>query len=64
MPRMRGIDPRVSALILVVEKPFERKGYDDLLLSYESMGMQDEADCVRFLIAERFDADGSNTDGQ
>lgn len=47
---------------MVVEKPSARKGYEDLLSSYESMGMREEADCIEFLISQRFDADGSNPD--
>ena len=59
MPRMRSVDKRVSALLMVVEIPSARKGYEDLATSYELMSMSDEADCVRFLVSEKFDADDS-----
>lgn len=46
----------------IVEKPDAKRGYEGLLSSYESMGMSEEAECVRFLISEKFDANGSSPD--
>lgn len=55
-----ALDPRISALILVLEHPGARKGYDDLAVAYESAGMVEEAGVLRYMVSERFGADPSH----
>lgn len=51
-----------AAVSLLLDKPWERKGYDDLERYYEAKGMEDEAELLRFLVLERFGADSSGAD--
>lgn len=57
-----ALDPRAAALILVLDLPGTRKGYDDLASAYESTGMAEEAEVLRYLVSERFGADPSSPD--
>lgn len=52
----------MSALLLVLDRPETRKGYDDLAAAYDSMGMSEEAGVLRHLVSERFGADSSYPD--
>lgn len=58
----QALDPRISALLLVLDLPGTRKGYDDLASAYEWAGMKEEAEVLRYLVSERFCADPSSPD--
>ena len=48
-----------EAISMVVESPWAKRGYEELAVWYESAGMPDKAEVVRFLVAEKFSADDS-----
>jgi len=62
MQGMRSIERAAEAVELIMERPWARKGYEDLASYYDSTGMGDEAEVVRFLVSERFGADHTSPD--
>lgn len=47
---------------MILDMPWERRGYDELLRHYESSSMEEEASVIRLIISERFRADSPGTD--
>jgi len=46
-----------SAISLIVESPWARRGYEELASYYESAGQADNAEVLRFVVSEKFGAD-------
>ncbi|NBT57278.1 hypothetical protein EBT16_00680 [bacterium] len=61
MQRMRPVDDCLSSLLSIMENPSSEGGYFRLKKCYDSRGMQEEAEAITLLIAEKFNADSSNT---
>ena len=49
----------LDALLLILENPWSEKGYKDLKIQYEALGMKGEAEAMDDLIEEKF---GNGTD--
>ncbi|NDD53773.1 hypothetical protein EBZ39_07825 [bacterium] len=58
---MRPVDDCLSSLLSIIENPSAEGGYFRLQKCYESRGMREEAESIALLIAEKFNADSSNT---
>ena len=56
---MRPVISAAEAMAMVVESPWAKRGYEELVAWYDSAGMPDKAEVVRFLVAEKFCADDS-----
>jgi hypothetical protein len=54
---MRPIERAAAALELIVDRPWARKGYEDLAECYQSAGMKEEAEVLKSLVLERFGAE-------
>jgi len=58
---MRPVDDCLSSLLSIIDNPSAEGGYFRLQRCYESRGMHEEAESMAFLIAEKFNANSSNT---
>lgn len=51
----------ISALVSILENPFIENGYQELKKYYDANNMKHEADCIKYLINNKFNnADDSN----